>query len=151
MRPSVTERAEGRGPDRAFDLACGRLSIAPRAGALLVAALVALGLSGGAATAQAMREAPGAELRWLDKMSGETADVELSRGQSAVWGRLTIQLDSCRYPEDNIAGEAFAHLTIRDSVPDAAVFSGWMVASSPALSALDHARYDVWVLRCLAN
>jgi hypothetical protein len=23
-----------------------------------------------------------------------------------------------------------------------------MVASSPALSALDHPRYDVWVLRC---
>jgi hypothetical protein len=29
------------------------------------------------------------------------------------------------------------------------VFSGWMVASSPALSALDHPRYDVWVLNCI--
>ena len=116
-----------------------------------LAACGGFALLGSAANAQTMREAQGAELRWLDKMSGEAADVELSRGQSAVWGRLTIQLDSCRYPEDNIAGEAFAHLTIRDSVANAAVFSGWMVASSPALSALDHARYDVWVLRCLAK
>jgi hypothetical protein len=101
------------------------------------------------AAAQTMREAPGAELRWLDKVSGETSDVELSRGQSAVWGRLTIQLNACRYPEDNPTGEAFAHLIIRDSLSPDTVFSGWMVASSPALSALDHARYDVWVLRCL--
>ncbi|GGE07251.1 hypothetical protein SAMN05421774_102626 [Gemmobacter megaterium] len=106
-------------------------------------------LAVGAAQAQSMREAPGAELRWLDKASGETADVELSRGQSAAWGRLTIQLDGCRYPEDNPAGEAYAHLTIRDSLAPDPVYSGWMVASSPALSALDHARYDVWVLRCL--
>lgn len=115
-----------------------------------LAALV-LALSAGLAAAETQREAPGAELRWLDKVSGETADVELSRGQSAVWGRLTIQLDSCRYPPDNPAGEAFAHLTIRDSLAQAPVFAGWMVASSPALSALDHPRYDVWVLRCLTQ
>ena len=103
------------------------------------------------AAAQSMREGPGAALRWLDKMSGETADIDLSRGQSAVWGRLTIQLNACRYPEDNPAGEAYAHLTIRDSLAADTVFSGWMVASSPALSALDHARYDVWVLHCLTQ
>lgn len=102
-----------------------------------------------AAPAQGLHEGAGAELRWLDRMSGETADVELSRGQSAVWGRLTIQLDSCRYPGERPGTEAYAHLTIRDSLAEAAVYSGWMVATSPALSALDHARYDVWVLRCL--
>ncbi|MCW8843320.1 MAG: DUF2155 domain-containing protein, partial [Rhodobacteraceae bacterium] len=31
---------------------------------------------------------------------------------------------------------------------EAPLFQGWMIASSPALSALDHPRYDVWVLRC---
>lgn len=117
---------------------------------MIRAALVFLVMAG-ASQAQSMKEAPGAELRWLDKSSGETADVELSRGQSAAWGRLTIQLDSCRYPGESPASEAYAHLTIRDSLADAAVFSGWMVATSPALSALDHPRYDVWVLRCLAR
>ena len=28
------------------------------------------------------------------------------------------------------------------------VFSGWMFASSPALSAMEHPIYDVWVLSC---
>ena len=27
-------------------------------------------------------------------------------------------------------------------------FRGWMIASSPALMALDHARYDIWLIRC---
>jgi len=28
------------------------------------------------------------------------------------------------------------------------VFSGWMFASSPGLSALEHPVYDVWVIEC---
>jgi hypothetical protein len=115
---------------------------------ILRATMLAIAL-GSAAQAQEMREGPGAELRWLDKLTGESADVELVRGQSAQWGRLTIRLDSCRYPSDNPGAEAFAHLTINDSNAQEPVFSGWMVASSPALSALDHPRYDVWVLRCV--
>lgn len=118
---------------------------------MILRALV-LGVAlGGAAQAQTMREAPGAELRWLDRISGETADVQLSRGQSAVWGRLTVQLNACRAPREDGATEAYAHLIIRDSLSDSIVFSGWMIASAPALSALDHPRYDVWLLRCLTE
>ncbi|MDO9524439.1 MAG: DUF2155 domain-containing protein [Gemmobacter sp.] len=114
------------------------------------AAVVLVALSG-AAWGQEGTQAPGGLLRWLDKLSGETADVELSRGQSAAWGRLTIQLDDCLYPSDDPSSDAFAHLTIRDSLVQDPVFSGWMIASSPALSALDHVRYDVWVLRCVTE
>ena len=91
----------------------------------------------------------GDKLRWLDKLTGETADIELMRGQEAVSGRLTIRLDSCRYPSDNPTSDAEAHLTITEAGIDAPVFDGWMIASSPGLSALDHPRYDVWVLRCV--
>ena len=37
---------------------------------------------------------------------------------------------------------------IRDIREEEARFYGWMFASSPALSALDHPRYDIWVLKC---
>ncbi len=103
------------------------------------------------AQAQEVAQAPGALLRWLDKVSGETADIELSRGQSAVSGRLTILMDECRYPVEDPASNAFAHLTITYAGSEEPVFSGWMVAASPALSALDHPRYDVWVLRCVTE
>jgi hypothetical protein len=105
-------------------------------------------LAASAAAAQEVASAPGGVLRWLDKVTGETGDVDLSRGQSAERGRLTIQLDECRYPVADPASNAYAHLTIRDALADAPVFSGWMIAASPALSAMDHPRYDVWVLRC---
>lgn len=103
----------------------------------------------GAAHADEMVSAEAGVLRWLDKLTGETEDVELARGQSATWGRLSIQMDDCRYPKGNPASDAIAHLTIRDTEVADPVFSGWMVASSPALSALDHPRYDVWVLSCI--
>lgn len=114
----------------------------------MIRAAVLLALLAGPAAAQGYSDAEGGILRWLDKLTGETADIELVRGQEAVSGRLTIRLDSCRYPTDNPASDAEAHLTIMDSGVAAPVFEGWMVASSPALSALDHPRYDVWVLRC---
>jgi hypothetical protein len=93
-------------------------------------------------------QAPGATLRGLDKVSGEVIDLELFVGETAAFGRIEVTLGECRYPEDNPMGEAYAWLEIEDPLRTASVFEGWMVASSPALNALDHARYDVWVIRC---
>lgn len=114
--------------------------------ALVTAAM--LPLAAPASMAQGFADAPGGVIRWLDKLSGETGDAAIQRGQAISFGRLAIRLDACRYPEENPAAEAEAHLTIVDTTRDAPVFSGWMLASSPGLSAMEHPRYDVWVLRC---
>ena len=92
--------------------------------------------------------AVGVQLKGLDKVSGEVADITLARGETGAMGRIEITLGECRYPEDNPAGEGYAWLTISDPSRDLVLFDGWMVASSPALNALDHPRYDVWVIRC---
>ncbi len=92
--------------------------------------------------------APGGVVRWLDKLSGDTEDLVLAAGQVVERGQLTIKLDECRYPANDPASDAFVHLTIMDNRAAAVAFYGWMIASSPALSAMDHARYDVWVLNC---
>lgn len=110
--------------------------------------LICLALCATATTAQTIEDAPGAKLRLLDKVTGALTDMDLSNGQSQTVGRLTVQQDACRYDPENPAAEAFAHLTVLDSAKPNPVFNGWMTASSPALSALDHPRYDVWVLRC---
>ncbi|MDH2325641.1 DUF2155 domain-containing protein [Cereibacter sp. SYSU M97828] len=115
------------------------------------ATLIALLLSAAPAFAQEAAVAPGGTLRWLDKVTGATGDLELSNGQSLTQGFLTIRLDECRYPVADPASDAFAHVTIQDSRANAPNFSGWMIASSPAISALDHPRYDVWVLSCAAG
>lgn len=88
-------------------------------------------------------------LRALDKMLGQPTDIELSMGQTVVFGRVAIRAIECRYPAADPAGDAFAHLEVLD-LEGEALFDGWMIASSPALNALEHARYDVWVLGCAA-
>ena len=90
----------------------------------------------------------GAVLRALDKVNGVLTDITLAPGEQAGFGRLIVRLAQCRYPAGNPAGDAFAFLTVRDIDANEDMFSGWMVASSPALNALDHPRYDVWVMRC---
>ena len=92
--------------------------------------------------------ATGVKLKGLDKVSGDVTDVDLSVGETAQVGRIEVTLGDCRYPEDNPTGEGYAWLTIRDPGRDTVLFDGWMVASSPALNALDHPRFDVWVIRC---
>ena len=89
-----------------------------------------------------------AELRLLDKVAGKAMDVILQLGETHTLGKLRIIMGECRYPVANPAGDAYAFLTILSQDRTKEYFSGWMIASSPALNALDHVRYDVWPLRC---
>ena len=92
--------------------------------------------------------ADGALLRGLDKVSGEVIDFGIKSGDTYLLWKLNIKLSECRYPISNPVGNAFAHLMISQDKSETDLFRGWMVASSPALNPLEHARYDVWVLRC---
>lgn len=100
------------------------------------------------ASAQDAVRADAALLRGLDKISGRTTDIRLQVGEARRYGRLEVRLGECRYPAGNPSSDAYAQLTITDLSQNVTLFSGWMVASSPALSALDDARYDVWVISC---
>lgn len=121
--------------------------------ALLIRAVtgLCLGLPHLAVAQEQATMADGAVLRGLDKVSGHTVDVEVLNGRSGKVFGLDVALGECRYPTDNPTGDAFAFLTIRDQTADMLRFEGWMIASSPALNALDHSRYDVWVLRCITS
>ena len=87
-------------------------------------------------------------VRGLDKLSGTVEDLEIAPGQTLPFGKLQVTLWECRYPADNPSGDAYAYLEIRSPGEEMPVFEGWMIASSPALNAIDHSRYDLWVLRC---
>lgn len=92
--------------------------------------------------------APGGVLRALDRVSGALQDLDLTNGQSVRYSSLVITLSECRYPEGNPNGDAYGHVVVQPASAGAPVFAGWMIASSPALNAMDHPRYDVWLLRC---
>jgi hypothetical protein len=94
---------------------------------------------------------PFAILQALDKISARVRRLPVKVGAAAPFGTLSIEVDACRKapPEDPPQSAAF--LKITDTRPGEAarvVFSGWMFASSPALSAMDHPVYDIWVVDC---
>ena len=95
-------------------------------------------------------QAPAGALRVLDKLTGQVTDLDLATDSSETVGRIVVTLHECRFPSENPTSDAFVRLSVAD-LNAVSLFEGWMVASSPALMALDHPRYDVWALRCSAG
>lgn len=95
---------------------------------------------------------PVAILRGLDKISGLVTDIRAPVGEVTAFDRLKLRVEQCRVPPEGVGEDAFVFLRIEDGKEGVEpVFSGWMFASSPALSAMDHQRYDVWVLNCATS
>lgn len=113
--------------------------------------LIMLALLAAPLHAQQVTSASGAVLRALDKVSGASKDYEVTRGQTIKIGNLEVQMNDCRFPSGNPAGDAFAELEINEVGSETKMFLGWMIASAPALSALEHPRYDIWVIRCTTS
>lgn len=114
----------------------------------MIRALALIAALSAPAAAQEVARADGAMLRGLDKISGRTTDMPISVGEAVRYGRLQVRLGECRYPAGDPSSDAYAQLTVTDTAQNVTLFSGWMIASSPALSALDDRRYDVWVISC---
>ena len=101
---------------------------------------------------QRMTEMPIVKLRSLDKVTARTMTFEANVGATLKFGSLYIKAQSCRRasPLENPESAAFLQIWEVDSKEEASwIFSGWMFASSPGLSSMDHPIYDVWVLGCL--
>ena len=96
-------------------------------------------------------QARAGSLRVLDKLTGVVTDLVLDAEASAIVGRITVTMHECRYPTESPTSDAFVRLSVADTAAGTRLFDGWMVASSPALMALDHPRYDVWALRCASG
>ena len=121
---------------------------------------ILLGLVGSALASAAVAQAPPpgqidrtrtAVLRGLDKVSARISTFEAPVGEEVRFGTMRILVLACtkRPPEETPETTAFLEVTdMRPGQPANKVYTGWMFASSPALSALEHPVYDVWVIDC---
>ena len=94
-----------------------------------------------------------AVLQALDKILGRTSTIEAPVGKPVRFGTLDITVRACRNRPPEEPPDSVAFIEIGDQPPGdqrRTVFTGWMFASSPAVSALEHAVYDVWVIDCNA-
>lgn len=93
-----------------------------------------------------------AVLQGLDKVTARISTIRAPVGEAVTFGTLVIVARTCRKRPPEETPETTAFLEIfddRPGEPPRAVFRGWMFASSPALSAMEHAVYDVWVIDCM--
>ena len=98
-----------------------------------------------------MIERPQAKLQSLDKITARTSTFTMAVGETRKFGGVSVTLRACRENPPVEVPEAAAFLEVSETKPgeqDELVFSGWMFASSPALSALEHPVYDVWLISC---
>ena len=97
------------------------------------------------------QEAPIAVVRALDKMTARVEVLEIPVNTPISFGTLIITAHTCRSTQPEEQPESAAYLEIGEFKPgsrDIPVFHGWMFASSPALSAMEHPIYDIWLIGC---
>jgi hypothetical protein len=99
-----------------------------------------------------------AVLQGLDKTTARISKFDAPVGKAVRFGTLVITVRACikHPPEEEPESAAFLQIDEvrqgeRNSVVSQQVFSGWMFASSPALSALENPIYDVGVLDCKSD
>ncbi|MCX8505104.1 MAG: DUF2155 domain-containing protein [Alphaproteobacteria bacterium] len=91
-------------------------------------------------------------LQALDKVTARIQTIETPIGKETRFGQLRILPIKCRKKPPEEAPDTAAFLQILETDPrtgnNVTWFSGWMFASTPALNALEHPVYDVWVKDC---
>jgi hypothetical protein len=95
-----------------------------------------------------------AVLQGLDKITARISTFEAVAGEPAHFGTWEILVRRCHKtpPEEPPESAVFVEIVdVRPDSPSAPLFTGWMFASSPAISALEHPVYDVWVVDCKAG
>jgi hypothetical protein len=113
--------------------------------------LAAILVTGRAAHADPMEAAL---LQGLDKVTARISTITAPVGRPVRFGTLEIVARHCDKtpPEERPEAAAFLQISeVKQGEPTELLFSGWMFASSPALSALEHPIYDVVVVDCVAS
>jgi hypothetical protein len=97
-----------------------------------------------------------AVVRGLDKITGHARDYSLPIGRPARIGSLEVIARACQKsapedtPEVTIFVDVYDHPPAAENAEAARVdvFHGWLFASSPGLSAIEHPYYDLWAVDC---
>lgn len=98
-----------------------------------------------------MIPADGVTVRVLDKVTARVKSMTIANDDYRRLGDVIVRPRACQKSDPLEAPESAAFLEIwqfdTDQDPQW-VFSGWMFASSPAISSMNHPVYDIWVVEC---
>jgi hypothetical protein len=94
---------------------------------------------------------PVAAFSGLDKITGRITKFDVYIDETVQFGALQITPRVCytRPPTETQRTSVFVEVdqvSLKGQITR--LFTGWMFADSPALNAIDHAVYDIWLVDC---
>jgi hypothetical protein len=92
-----------------------------------------------------------AEFSGLDKITGRITNFDVYIGETVQFGALQVTPRACytRPADETQRTSVFVEvdqISLQGTIKR--IFTGWMFADSPALNAVDHPVYDVWLVNC---
>lgn len=93
-----------------------------------------------------------AKLQAMNKLTGRVSVIDVPVNGEVEFGSFSIVVRSCKTRPPEETPDNFAFVDVVDKHEDGSllnIFKGWMVSSSPALNAVAHPIYDVWLLQCV--
>lgn len=93
---------------------------------------------------------PYVEIQFVDKYTGKFSTLVCKVGDTVQHHSLSIKIDTCLSsgPFDRPETKVFLEVEEPD-ISDDPIFKGWMIASVPAISTLEHRRYGLWIQKCV--
>ncbi len=94
---------------------------------------------------------PIAQFAGLDKITGRLTKFDVYIDETVQYGALQLTPRACytrpltETPRTSVFVEV-DQVSLRGT--SKRIFTGWMFAESPALNAIDHAVYDLWLVSC---
>ena len=112
--------------------------------------MLAAGACAGAASAERLTN-PVAEFAGIDKITGRIINFDVYIDETVQFGALQVTPRVCysRSKEEEPKTDSFVEvdeITLDRKIRR--IFTGWMVAESPGLNAVEHPVYDVWLKSC---
>ena len=94
---------------------------------------------------------PQAAFTGLDKITGRIINFDVAIGETVQFGALQLTTRACftRPPTETSITDSFVEVdevTLQGEVKR--IFTGWVFAESPGLSAIEHPIYDLWLNDC---
>lgn len=92
-----------------------------------------------------------ARMQAMDKITGRVSEIDVPVNGEVVFGSFSIVVRACATKPPEETPENFAFVDVVDNYNTGKpvnIFKGWMLSSSPALNAVEHPIYDVWLLKC---
>ncbi len=92
-----------------------------------------------------------AKFRLLDKISNKLIDKTIPVDDSDEIETLSIKVYACFSEPPTEISEDYVLVDINDNFQDLQknIYRGWMISSSPEVTALEHPIYDLWLLGCI--